>query len=44
MSFYDVKVYENYAVLIGYEAHKIISHSIFSGFIKFSSDNYFEMS
>ncbi|CAD8145709.1 unnamed protein product [Paramecium octaurelia] len=42
MQFYDVKVYEKYAVLIGYEAHKIIQHSIFSQFIKFSSNNYFE--
>lgn len=24
MSFYDVKVYENYTILIGYEVHKIV--------------------
>ncbi|CAD8158658.1 unnamed protein product [Paramecium pentaurelia] len=42
MQFYDVKVYENYTILIGYEAHKIIQHSIFSQFIKFSSNNFFE--
>ncbi|CAD8070292.1 unnamed protein product [Paramecium sonneborni] len=42
MKFYDVKVYEKYAVLIGYDAHKVIQHSIYSEFIKFSSNNFFE--
>ncbi|CAD8145135.1 unnamed protein product [Paramecium pentaurelia] len=42
MQFYDVKVYEDYAVLIGYEVHKIIQHSIYSNFIKYTSKNYFE--
>ncbi|CAD8060323.1 unnamed protein product [Paramecium primaurelia] len=42
MQFYDVKVYQNYVVLIGYEVHKIIQHSIYSNFIKFTSNNYFE--
>ncbi|CAD8076240.1 unnamed protein product [Paramecium sonneborni] len=42
MQFYDVKVYEDYAVLIGYEVHKIIQHTIYSEFIRYTSNNYFE--
>ncbi|CAD8064414.1 unnamed protein product [Paramecium sonneborni] len=42
MQFYDVKVYEEYAILIGYEVHKIIQHTIYSNFIKYTSNNYFE--
>lgn len=33
MQFYDVKVYERYALLIGYDVHKIVTHSISRDFI-----------
>lgn len=29
MKFYDVKVYPSYAILIGYDAHEILYHSIY---------------
>ena len=33
MAIYDVKMYETFAVLIGYDAHKIVYHSIYNGIV-----------
>jgi hypothetical protein len=32
MQIYDVAIYETYAILIGYDAHRVVYHSVFHGF------------
>jgi hypothetical protein len=43
LQFYDVKMYPEYAILIGNDAHKLIYHSIYSAFIdhKLEVHSYF---
>lgn len=31
MAIFDVKIFEHFAVLIGYDAHKVVYHSIYQG-------------
>jgi len=33
MHLFDVAMFDHYAVLIGYDAHKLIYHSIYKGFV-----------
>jgi hypothetical protein len=33
MQLFDVEVQEHWAVLIGYDAHRIVYHSVYKGFI-----------
>jgi hypothetical protein len=32
MQIYDVAIFETYAILIGYDAHKVVYHSVYHGF------------
>ena len=34
MQLFDVAMFEHFAILIGYDAHKLIYHSVYKGQIK----------
>lgn len=40
MQLYDVEVFEDYAILIGYDAHKVVFHSVYNGFILHSLESH----
>ena len=31
MAIFDIKMFEQFAILIGYDAHKVVYHSVYEG-------------